>query len=413
MSALPAAAGPRTATHQSGPGPRAGISENMPLSARHRAVFLRQSKNAAGHSLLRVAREIGRSPRVHLSACLEYDNKGLDVGHHRCTLSDIRCPYAPYRLTAMAACHARCYYSRRRGADVNGDDHANCVQTVDPGRSGPCVAREPCNCRRPGADPDRRAAADDRPVDQERHRELHGDADRPRHDQRARRRQRPQGRIPAGRHPEPDRGDQRDRAADHQGRHQDHDSARASRRSRFPVSQTAERHGVFHWETAGAADIITKRGFKYTFQVGPAAYRYSQAAVDFMLEELAKQARQVGRRPARRAAVGKPRLRQIGRRRRARLCPAEGHQAVYDEGYDQFAHRHDADRAEAQGREAGRAARDLVPERRHPVPAQGQGARLQRRRLRRGQRRLFQSRTCAIRSATWSTASSSPTSPPR
>ena len=34
------------------------------------------------------------------------------------------------------------------------------------------------------------------------------------------------------------------------------------------VSQAAERHGVFHWETAGAADIITKRGFKYTFQVG-------------------------------------------------------------------------------------------------------------------------------------------------
>jgi branched-chain amino acid transport system substrate-binding protein len=29
-----------------------------------------------------------------------------------------------------------------------------------------------------------------------------------------------------------------------------------------PVSQAAERHGVFHWETAGAADIITKRGFK-------------------------------------------------------------------------------------------------------------------------------------------------------
>src|ERR1051325_6619746 len=25
------------------------------------------------------------------------------------------------------------------------------------------------------------------------------------------------------------------------------------------VSQTTERHGVFHWETAGAADIITKR----------------------------------------------------------------------------------------------------------------------------------------------------------
>ena len=56
----------------------------------------------------------------------------------------------------------------------------------------------------------------------------------------------------------------------------------------IPVSQTAEKHGVFHWETAGAADIITRRGFKYTFQVGPAAYRYSQAAVDFVIDELTK-----------------------------------------------------------------------------------------------------------------------------
>ena len=31
------------------------------------------------------------------------------------------------------------------------------------------------------------------------------------------------------------------------------------------VSQAAERHGVFHWETTGAAEIITRRGFKYTF----------------------------------------------------------------------------------------------------------------------------------------------------
>src|SRR5471030_769613 len=29
------------------------------------------------------------------------------------------------------------------------------------------------------------------------------------------------------------------------------------------VSQAAERHGVFHWETTGAAEIITRRGFKY------------------------------------------------------------------------------------------------------------------------------------------------------
>ena len=36
------------------------------------------------------------------------------------------------------------------------------------------------------------------------------------------------------------------------------------------VSQAAERHGVFHWETTGAAEIITRRGFKHTFQVGAA-----------------------------------------------------------------------------------------------------------------------------------------------
>jgi branched-chain amino acid transport system substrate-binding protein len=29
------------------------------------------------------------------------------------------------------------------------------------------------------------------------------------------------------------------------------------------VSQAAERHGVFHWETTGAAEIITRRGFKH------------------------------------------------------------------------------------------------------------------------------------------------------
>ena len=34
------------------------------------------------------------------------------------------------------------------------------------------------------------------------------------------------------------------------------------------VSQASERHGVFHWETTGAAEIITRRGFKHTFQVG-------------------------------------------------------------------------------------------------------------------------------------------------
>src|SRR5688572_22050124 len=43
------------------------------------------------------------------------------------------------------------------------------------------------------------------------------------------------------------------------------------------TSQAAERHGVFHWEATGAAEVITRRGFKHTFQVGAASYRYSQA----------------------------------------------------------------------------------------------------------------------------------------
>ena len=54
------------------------------------------------------------------------------------------------------------------------------------------------------------------------------------------------------------------------------------------VSQAAERNGVFHWETTGAAEIITRRGFKHTFQVGAPARKYGQAAVDFVVEDLAK-----------------------------------------------------------------------------------------------------------------------------
>ena len=54
------------------------------------------------------------------------------------------------------------------------------------------------------------------------------------------------------------------------------------------VSQAAERHNVFHWETTGAAEIITRRGFKYTFQVGAPARKYGQAAVDVVLDDLAK-----------------------------------------------------------------------------------------------------------------------------
>src|SRR6202000_2914316 len=54
------------------------------------------------------------------------------------------------------------------------------------------------------------------------------------------------------------------------------------------VSQAAERHGVFHWETTGAAEIITRRGFKHTFQVGAPARGYGQPAVDFIVNDLAQ-----------------------------------------------------------------------------------------------------------------------------
>jgi branched-chain amino acid transport system substrate-binding protein len=105
----------------------------------------------------------------------------------------------------------------------------------------------------------------------------------------------------------------------------------------IPVSQTTEKHGVFHWETAGAADIITRRGFKYTFQVGPAAYRYSQAAVDIVIDDLAKK-------------LGKPlgdlRIgllwenrafgKSVGDGVRA-YAVTKGIKLIYDEGYDQFA----------------------------------------------------------------------------
>jgi len=102
------------------------------------------------------------------------------------------------------------------------------------------------------------------------------------------------------------------------------------------VSQAAERHGVFHWETTGAAEIITRRGFKYTFQVGAPALRYSQAAVDFALDVLA-------------GKLGKPasdlRIALLWENRAfgksvgdgvRDYMRSKGLKPVYDEGYDQF-----------------------------------------------------------------------------
>jgi len=103
------------------------------------------------------------------------------------------------------------------------------------------------------------------------------------------------------------------------------------------VSQAAERHSVFHWETTGAAEIITRRGFRHTFQVGAPARKYGQAAVDFIVNDVA------GRLNKRvdelkiallweNRAFGK----SVGDGIRA-YTQGRGIKLAYDEGYDQTA----------------------------------------------------------------------------
>src|ERR1700742_5294580 len=103
------------------------------------------------------------------------------------------------------------------------------------------------------------------------------------------------------------------------------------------VSQAAERNGAFHWETTGAAEIITRRGFKHTFQVGAPARRYGQAAVDFVLNDLSKRLN----KPVdalkiallwENRAFGK----SVGDGIRA-YTQSKGVKLAYDEGYDQTA----------------------------------------------------------------------------
>ena len=103
------------------------------------------------------------------------------------------------------------------------------------------------------------------------------------------------------------------------------------------VSQAAERNGAFHWETTGAAEIITRRGFKYTFQVGAPARKYGQAAVDFVFDDLAKRLN----KPVsdlkiallwENRAFGK----SVGDGIRA-YSQTKGIKLAYDEGYDQTA----------------------------------------------------------------------------
>lgn len=103
------------------------------------------------------------------------------------------------------------------------------------------------------------------------------------------------------------------------------------------VSQAAERHGVFHWETTGAAEIITRRGFKHTFQVGAPARKYGQAAVDFIVEDLSKRLNK---------PVNDLRIALLWENRAFGKSVGDGIRSyvgtkniklVYDEGYDQFA----------------------------------------------------------------------------
>lgn len=102
------------------------------------------------------------------------------------------------------------------------------------------------------------------------------------------------------------------------------------------VSQAAERNGAVHWETTGAADIITKRGFKRTFQVGPGAVRYGRAALDFAREVVpAKLGKTTDE--TRIALLWENRAfgKSVGDGVRT-YAKELGVKLVYDEGYDQF-----------------------------------------------------------------------------
>ncbi len=103
------------------------------------------------------------------------------------------------------------------------------------------------------------------------------------------------------------------------------------------VSQAAERHGVFHWETTGAAEIITRRGFKYTFQVGAPARKYGQAAVDFIFDDLARRLNKpVGDLKIALLWENRAFGKSVGDGIRA-YSQTKGIKLVYDEGYDQTA----------------------------------------------------------------------------
>jgi branched-chain amino acid transport system substrate-binding protein len=111
------------------------------------------------------------------------------------------------------------------------------------------------------------------------------------------------------------------------------------------VSQAAERQGVFHWETTGAAEIITRRGFKYTFQVGAPARRYGQVAVDFIIEDLSKRLNK---------SVSDLRIALLWENRAFGKSVGDiqtypEHQACLRRGLRSIFDRHDPDRSKAKG----------------------------------------------------------------
>jgi branched-chain amino acid transport system substrate-binding protein len=103
------------------------------------------------------------------------------------------------------------------------------------------------------------------------------------------------------------------------------------------VSQAAERNGAFHWETTGAAETITRRGFKHTFQVGAPARKYGQAAVDFVIDDLAKRlGKSVGDLKIALLWENRAFGKSVGDGIRA-YSQTKGIKLAYDEGYDQTA----------------------------------------------------------------------------
>src|ERR1700710_258357 len=103
------------------------------------------------------------------------------------------------------------------------------------------------------------------------------------------------------------------------------------------VSQAAERNGAFHWEPTGAAEVITRRGYKNTFQVGAPARKYGQAAGDLIINDLAKRLNK---------PVGDLKIALLWENRAFGKSVGDGIRSysqlkslklAYDEGYDQTA----------------------------------------------------------------------------